>query len=170
MSSAGQKRSPPGELEREVNTPVNARVNTSVAASITHQPYACTCLLLLMVSCHLQHTPFQGEEAKRQKPSQSPNVVSFRLLCPGARTGSIIGKVLSKLALPLSDHISLRTHKDFLTIRAVVKGGEIIRELREQTGTRIKIEDPVANCEDRVVTIVGPDRCSTDFARKAGSK
>ncbi|KAL3150961.1 hypothetical protein ABBQ32_000704 [Trebouxia sp. C0010 RCD-2024] len=96
MSSAGQKRSPPGELEREDN-------------------------------------PFQGEEAKRQKPSQSPNVVSFRLLCPGARTGSIIGK-----------------------------GGEIIRELREQTGTRIKIEDPVANCEDRVVTIVGPDRSEDD--------
>ena len=42
----------------------------------------------------------------------------------------------------------------------VAQGGEIIRELREQTGTRIKIEDPVAHCEDRVVTIVGPDRCA----------
>ena len=40
----------------------------------------------------------------------------------------------------------------------LLQGGDIIRELREQTGTRIKIEDPVPHCEDRVVTIVGPDR------------
>ena len=38
------------------------------------------------------------------------------------------------------------------------QGGEIIRELREQTGTKIKVEDPVPHCEDRVVTIIGPDR------------
>ena len=39
-----------------------------------------------------------------------------------------------------------------------VQGGEIIRELRQETGTKIKIEDPTPDCEDRVVTIIGPDR------------
>ncbi|KAL0033701.1 hypothetical protein WJX77_001636 [Trebouxia sp. C0004] len=92
MSSAGQKRSPPNELER-------------------------------------QDSPFQGEEVKRQKATQSVSIVTYRLLCPGSRTGSIIGK-----------------------------GGEIIRELRNETGTKIKIEDPTPECEDRVVTIIGPDR------------
>ena len=39
-----------------------------------------------------------------------------------------------------------------------MQGGEIIRELRNETGTKIKIEDATLNCEDRVVTILGPDR------------
>ncbi len=39
-----------------------------------------------------------------------------------------------------------------------LQGGEIIRELRNETGTKIKIEDPTPDCEDRVVTILGPDR------------
>lgn len=38
------------------------------------------------------------------------------------------------------------------------QGGEIIRDLRNETGTKIKIEDPTPECEDRVVTIIGPDR------------
>lgn len=96
MSSAGQKRSPPSELER-------------------------------------QDSPFHGEEAKRQKASEATNIVTYRLLCPGSRTGSIIGK-----------------------------GGEIIRELRQETGTKIKIEDPTPDCEDRVVTIIGPDRSAPE--------
>ena len=71
--------------------------------------YGCKCCLL-MVKQSLQDSPFQGEEAKRQKPSKSPNVVSFRLLCPGARTGSIIGKVVAQ-RLPTEaapDHICLQ--------------------------------------------------------------
>lgn len=71
--------------------------------------YGCKCCLL-MVKQFMQDSPFQGEEAKRQKPSQSPNVVSFRLLCPGARTGSIIGKVVAHLLPPeaSADHTCLQ--------------------------------------------------------------
>jgi hypothetical protein len=44
----------------------------------------------------------------------APGDVVFRLLCPNARTGSVIGK-----------------------------GGEVIKQLREDTGARIKVEHAV---------------------------
>ncbi|KAF6141806.1 hypothetical protein GIB67_031873 [Kingdonia uniflora] len=54
----------------------------------------------------------------------SPNDTIFRLLCPATKTGRLIGKA-----------------------------GTIIRQLREETGARIRIEDPVANCDERVILI-----------------
>ena len=47
-------------------------------------------------------------------------------------------------------------------VNCVLQGGEIIRDLRNETGTKIKIEDPTPDCEDRVVTILGPDRQADD--------
>ncbi|XP_020582197.1 KH domain-containing protein HEN4-like [Phalaenopsis equestris] len=56
-----------------------------------------------------------------------PGSVVFRVLCPSSKTGSVIGK-----------------------------GGGIIAKIRHETGTRIKLEDTVFGCDERVVTISGP--------------
>ncbi|KAA8540169.1 hypothetical protein F0562_024267 [Nyssa sinensis] len=60
----------------------------------------------------------------------------FRILCPAIRTGGVIGK-----------------------------GGAIIRQVREETGARIRIDDSVPGCEERVILIVAEsvrkDRNST---------
>lgn len=58
---------------------------------------------------------------KRQATSAS---VVFRVLCPNARAGSVLGK-----------------------------GGEVIARLRSETDARIKVEDRVNGCDERVVTI-----------------
>ncbi|KAL6996113.1 hypothetical protein U1Q18_006252 [Sarracenia purpurea var. burkii] len=51
--------------------------------------------------------------------------ILFRILCPSAKTGGVIGK-----------------------------GGAVIRQLREETGARIRIDDSVSGCEERVILIV----------------
>lgn len=72
-----------------------------------------------------------------------PNVV-FRLLCPNSRAGSVLGKVCF-----LSIH-----HQCCST---PVQGGEVIAKLRTETDARIKMEERLLNCEERVVTISSPD-------------
>lgn len=52
-------------------------------------------------------------------------LVLFRILCPATKTGGVIGK-----------------------------GGAIIRQFREDTGARIRIDDPVLGCDERVIIIV----------------
>ncbi|XP_059640671.1 KH domain-containing protein HEN4 [Cornus florida] len=54
-----------------------------------------------------------------------PPLTLFRILCPGNRTGSVIGK-----------------------------GGAIVRQLREETGAKIRIDDYIPGCEERVIVIV----------------
>ncbi|PSS07244.1 KH domain-containing protein [Actinidia chinensis var. chinensis] len=49
----------------------------------------------------------------------------FRVLCPATKTGGVIGK-----------------------------GGAAIRQVREETGARIRIEDSLTGCEERVILIV----------------
>lgn len=51
--------------------------------------------------------------------------VLFRILCPATKTGGVIGK-----------------------------GGAIIRQFREDTGAKIRIDEPVLGCDERVILIV----------------
>eukprot|EP00249_Psilotum_nudum_P022602 c28578_g2_i1 orf=255-1562(+) len=60
--------------------------------------------------------------------STKPEWTVFRLLCPGSKTGSIIGK-----------------------------GGTIIKSIKRDTGAIIKIEQAVPGVEERVVTISAKD-------------
>ena len=75
-------------------------------------------------------------KGKRQKsaggfsPSDvSPGSVVFRLLCPASRIGSVIGK-----------------------------GGATVSQIRQETGVKVKIEEAVPGCDERVVTILGSDK------------
>ncbi|KAL2340064.1 hypothetical protein Fmac_008004 [Flemingia macrophylla] len=75
-------------------------------------------------------------KGKRQKSSGgfsplvvSPGSVVFRLLCPVSRIGGVIGK-----------------------------GGAIISQIRQETGVKVKIEEAVSGCDERVITISGSDK------------
>ncbi|CAM6030659.1 unnamed protein product [Sphagnum balticum] len=61
------------------------------------------------------------------RPAQDETI--FRILCPGSKTGSVIGK-----------------------------GGNIIKTLRQETGARIKIADAVPGVDERVIMIFAPER------------
>ncbi|KAH9543738.1 hypothetical protein CY35_13G080500 [Sphagnum magellanicum] len=61
------------------------------------------------------------------RPAQDETI--FRILCPGSKTGSVIGK-----------------------------GGNIIKALRQETGARIKIADAVPGVDERVIIISAPER------------
>ncbi|XP_008799477.3 KH domain-containing protein HEN4 isoform X2 [Phoenix dactylifera] len=84
--------------------------------------------------------PSSAAAAAKRRPPHSPaahfrvfspllksptNETLFRILCPADRTGGVIGK-----------------------------GGSIVRQFREETGAKIRIEDPVLGSEDRVIIIV----------------
>uniref|UniRef100_A0A061SBR9 Kh domain-containing protein n=1 Tax=Tetraselmis sp. GSL018 TaxID=582737 RepID=A0A061SBR9_9CHLO len=80
------------------------------------------------------NTADAGEsEAGDGKRQASPEVV-FRLLCPSALTGSIIGK-----------------------------GGSFVQSVRSDTGANIKIEDALVGCDERVVLISSDDRSGEDL-------
>ncbi|GFH19306.1 uncharacterized protein HaLaN_16234, partial [Haematococcus lacustris] len=64
-----------------------------------------------------------------QQGEQEGLPVIVKLICPVDRTGSIIGK-----------------------------GGEVIRQIRQETGAKVKVEDVVTGHPDRAVTISAPDR------------
>ncbi|KAK1416966.1 hypothetical protein QVD17_26086 [Tagetes erecta] len=55
----------------------------------------------------------------------SPGETLFRILCPASKTGGLIGK-----------------------------GGAIIRQFREETGAKIRIDESIAGSEERVIVIV----------------
>ncbi|XP_057967697.1 KH domain-containing protein HEN4 [Malania oleifera] len=57
----------------------------------------------------------------------------FRILCPATKTGGVIGK-----------------------------GGAIIRQFREETGSKIRIDDAVPGCDERVILILAPDSIRKD--------
>nr|XP_010927252.1 KH domain-containing protein HEN4 [Elaeis guineensis] len=71
------------------------------------------------------HSPAAPFRALSPRLKSSPNETLFRILCPADRTGGVIGK-----------------------------GGSIVRQFREETGAKIRIEDPVPGSEDRVITII----------------
>uniref|UniRef100_A0A0C9S6Z6 TSA: Wollemia nobilis Ref_Wollemi_Transcript_10183_3113 transcribed RNA sequence n=1 Tax=Wollemia nobilis TaxID=56998 RepID=A0A0C9S6Z6_9CONI len=58
-----------------------------------------------------------------------PDETIFRILCSGTKTGGVIGK-----------------------------GGSIIKQLRQETGAKIRIEEGVPGCDERVIVIVGPEK------------
>lgn len=64
-----------------------------------------------------------------------PTELVFRILCTASKTGSVIGK-----------------------------GGSIISHLREQTGARIKISDPIPGCDERVVIVSGNEVPGAPFS------
>ncbi|KAK7282942.1 hypothetical protein RIF29_12078 [Crotalaria pallida] len=79
-------------------------------------------------------------KGKRHKSSSgfpplevTPGSVVFRLLCPASRIGGVIGK-----------------------------GGAIVTQIRNETGVKLKIEEPVPHCDERVITILGDNSNSNN--------
>lgn len=75
-------------------------------------------------------TSVNGSSKKRSKPPPPPlpvppGHVSFRLLCHASRIGGVIGK-----------------------------SGNVIKQLQQLTGAKIRIEDAPADSPDRVITII----------------
>ncbi|KAI3941851.1 hypothetical protein MKW92_020392 [Papaver armeniacum] len=77
-------------------------------------------------------SPIESNNNKRGffKTPQPPIKLSagetlFRILCPAIKTGGVIGK-----------------------------GGAIIRQFREETGAKIRIDDSIPGCDERVILIV----------------
>ncbi|XP_058069411.1 KH domain-containing protein HEN4-like isoform X2 [Magnolia sinica] len=73
-----------------------------------------------------------GAFKRRPKPPPPPIVLSpghaaFRLLCPISKIGGIIGK-----------------------------SGSVVNLIRNETGAKIRVEDPVPACDERVILVVGP--------------
>lgn len=70
----------------------------------------------------------RGKRHKSSPLDLSAGSVVFRLLCPVTRIGSVIGK-----------------------------GGSIISQIRAETGVKVKIEEPVPGCDERVIAFLGSD-------------
>ncbi|KAK9865375.1 hypothetical protein WJX84_004462, partial [Apatococcus fuscideae] len=69
---------------------------------------------------------FNGQQTTAKRPAlEQP--LTFRILCPKHKVGSVIGK-----------------------------GGEIVSQIRRDTGARIKIEEPLPSCSERIISISGP--------------
>lgn len=66
----------------------------------------------------------QGPPAPPSMPAAAYETV-FRLICSSDKTGSVIGK-----------------------------GGAVVRQIQEETGARVRIEDRVSGSDDRVVRVV----------------
>ncbi|RZC15737.1 KH domain-containing protein HEN4-like [Glycine soja] len=71
----------------------------------------------------------------------SPGSVVFRLLCHASRIGSVIGK-----------------------------GGSIISQIRLETGVKVKIEEAVPGCDERVITISGSDKEAEEYTAEQGKE
>ncbi|XP_065881277.1 KH domain-containing protein HEN4-like [Euphorbia lathyris] len=70
-----------------------------------------------------------GRSSPNQPLKSSPGGVVFRILCPASKTGGIIGK-----------------------------GGAIISQIRQETGAKVRVEESVPGCDERVVIILGSDK------------
>ena len=49
-------------------------------------------------------------------------------------------------------------HHKQLTMEPSNQGGETIQQLRQETGARIKVEEVVGTCEERIINISSADR------------
>ncbi|XWS54580.1 hypothetical protein CRYUN_Cryun10bG0101200 [Craigia yunnanensis] len=90
-------------------------------------------------------TPSSNGPSKRSKlPSTPlyipPGHVAFRLLCHVSRVGGVIGK-----------------------------SGNVIKQLQQVTGCKIRIEDASTESPDRVITIMGPNAVNTKIVLNLGS-
>ncbi|KAK9270967.1 hypothetical protein L1049_026555 [Liquidambar formosana] len=70
-----------------------------------------------------------GFYSQNQPLKFSPGSTVFRVLCPTSKTGSVIGK-----------------------------GGTIISQIRQETGAKVRVEETVPGCDERVVVIIGSDK------------
>ncbi|KAF5787874.1 putative K domain-containing protein [Helianthus annuus] len=84
-----------------------------------------------------RHHPLPSSPATPQSTINNPfrnpikfssNETVFRILCPASKTGGLIGK-----------------------------GGAIIRQFREETGARIRIDEPIPGADERVILIAAAD-------------
>lgn len=85
-----------------------------------------------------------GLNSTKQPGKSSPATVVFRILCPASKTGGVIGK-----------------------------GGSIISQIRQETGAKVRVEETVPGCDERVVVIVGSDKeieVNTEQNGKDGDK
>ncbi|CAA0828407.1 RNA-binding KH domain-containing protein [Striga hermonthica] len=87
--------------------------------------------------------PERGENKRRNSGggdkdgfSIGPDDTVYRYLCPGKKIGSIIGR-----------------------------GGEIVKQLRADTKSKIRIGESVPGCDERVVTIYSASEDTNDFER-----
>ncbi|CAI0448582.1 unnamed protein product [Linum tenue] len=74
----------------------------------------------------LKHLPPSPNQHQHQLPVP-PGHVCFRLLCHSSRVGGVIGK-----------------------------SGSIVKQLQQQTGAKIRVEEAPAECPDRVISVVAP--------------
>ncbi|XP_058081787.1 RNA-binding KH domain-containing protein RCF3-like [Magnolia sinica] len=58
-----------------------------------------------------------------------PGSTAFRVLCPALKSGSVIGK-----------------------------GGTVVNKIRKETGAKIRIEETIPGCAERIIVIVGSDK------------
>lgn len=65
--------------------------------------------------------------------SSSSGGTLLRVLCPSNKIGSVIGK-----------------------------GGSVISQIRQESGARIRVEDSVPGCEERIIFITSPDKENED--------
>lgn len=80
-------------------------------------------------------------DGKHNPSKLPPGTVVFRVLCPASKSGGLIGK-----------------------------GGGVVNKIRKETGAKIKIEEPIPGCDERVVVITGFDQHSgIDNARNKDS-
>ncbi|KAI3940198.1 hypothetical protein MKX01_029721 [Papaver californicum] len=71
----------------------------------------------------------QGYYPPLQPLKISPGSIVFRVLCPVSKSGSVIGK-----------------------------GGTIVSQIRQDTGAKVRVEEPVPGDDERVIVIVGPEK------------
>nr|XP_043627083.1 KH domain-containing protein HEN4 [Erigeron canadensis] len=82
---------------------------------------------------HLPSSPATPHNNPFRNPIKlSPGETLFRILCPSSKTGGLIGK-----------------------------GGSVIRQVREETGAKIRIDESIPGSEERVIYIVASD-CSNN--------
>ncbi|KAF5190689.1 Rna-binding kh domain-containing protein rcf3 [Thalictrum thalictroides] len=70
-----------------------------------------------------------GSNSQLQPLKISPGSTVFRVLCPISKSGSVIGK-----------------------------GGTIITSIRQETGAKVRVEEPLSGDDERVIVIVGSEK------------
>lgn len=76
----------------------------------------------------------QGDDRDRSQFSIGSEDTVYRYLCPGKKIGSILGR-----------------------------GGEIVKQLRLESKSKIRIGETVSGCDERVVTIYSTSEETNDF-------
>ncbi|KAJ3694502.1 hypothetical protein LUZ60_009982 [Juncus effusus] len=81
--------------------------------------------------------PHSFSKSQKTDPNSSPTarLITYKVLCPLSQSGSVIGK-----------------------------GGDIVSKIRAQTGAKIKLQDAVRGCDERIVVITS--YCNYKSAQK----